>query len=270
MIKIWDFIKDSKNQKYVLLGALVLIIVLYLFQMDKINRLDTKNIILRQNQEYYKDSINIERNKVGELQFERAVLVTTRRILKKDSSMLADELKKQNGKVIFLSNTIAKIKNKPTDTITTIVIKYPDNLFGLKWEFDDNLDSLNYRLLAGETKFILTDSGQVEPKLTQITRDELGLSLQTGLVEDDGILTIFIKSNKHGFSVTQLEGAIIDPKKSKVLRAMMPKHQWVIGPTFSTGIMYNPSTSNLGPYVGIGIGLTRRISSQDIKNFFKR
>lgn len=270
MIKFWDFIKDSKNQKYVLLGVLILVSILYLFQMDKLNRLDTKNIILQQNQEYYKDSINVERNTVGELQYQRAILVTTRRLLKKDSSILAKELKKQKGNVIFLSNIIAKIENKPADTIRTIIVKYPNNLFGLQWEFEDNIDTLNYRLLAGETKFLVTDSGTIEPILTQITRDVLGLSLQTGLVEKNGVLTIFVKSNKIGFSVTKLDGAIIDPRKSKILKSLMPKHQWVIGPTLSAGLMYNSSSSTLGPYVGIGIGITRRISSQDIKNFFKR
>lgn len=267
MKKIWTFITDSKNKRLVLLIGLFLIVFLFLRQCNKVNNLSENNDILLQNEAYYKDSLKLVNNKVGELQFERAVLITTSKKLKKDSSDLSLELKKQKGHIVYLNNIIIKLKNTPPDTIYNEIVKYHNGLYGLKWKLDEG-DQLNYRILEGESRFQITDSGKVIPNLTIFSKDEIGISLYTGLVEKKGQLNIFVKSAYPGFVVTNLDGALIDPKNSTVLKNLMPKHTWVLGPSVSIGLMYNPKKNNVGPYIGIGIGITRRISKEDFKNIF--
>lgn len=267
--KIWDFLKNPENQRLILIIGIVIFILFFLKQCDKINNLDDKNKVLKQNEKHYKDTLEIVKNKNNELQYERAVLLTTKKKLKRDSTLLAEELLKQKGKVIYLNKIIASLKGEIVIVNDTVfIVRYPNGIKGINWKYDKIYDDFNYLSLSGESKVKIINEDSLKPEETKINYD-LGFDLITGLKEENGYLKIFAKSNNENIKITKLDGALIDPKKSKVLKSVMPKYKWIIGPTFSTGIMYNPLNKNMGPYVGLGIGISRRISFQDMKNIFK-
>ena len=54
--------------------------------------------------------------------------------------------------------------------------------------------------------------------------------MSTGFTENkDGLLEIFVKSDYPGFKVSKLDGALIDPKKSNVLKKYFPEKRWGLG-----------------------------------------
>jgi len=266
--KIWGFISDPKNQRTVLLIAGAIVILLFIQKCDKVGKLQDKLIIKEQNESYYKDTLIKVYNKNNELQYERAVLIADKKELKEKNKELYDEVKKQRGDVIYLATALAKIKNKEPIIIHTTDTVYPDGSNGLKWDYFKQFDKYNSRTLVGESRFMIDSGKIVKPIITTLLKDEFSLGLTTGLIEEKGQLKIFIKSDYPGFSIANLDGALIDPQKSKVLKAIMPKYRWGIGPTFSVGFMYNPMNKGVGPYIGIGLGITRRTTWQDIKNIF--
>jgi len=66
--------------------------------------------------------------------------------------------------------------------------------------------------------------------------DEIGFSLVTGLRKKDGKLEIFVRSDYPGFTLTKLDGAIIDPKKNPVFKEFIKKKRFHIGPMVGVGI----------------------------------
>ena len=99
-----------------------------------------------------------------------------------------------------------------------------------------------------------------------ITTDEFGMSLITGLTENkDGLLEIFIKSPYPGFKVTSIDGALIDPNESEVIKKYFPPKRWAIGFYGGYGIYYDPLKISAGSGLQIGIGLQYNILQWNLK-----
>ena len=82
---------------------------------------------------------------------------------------------------------------------------------------------------------------------TSINTNTFGMSLVTGLKEGKDNYEIFIKSDYPGFTVTNIQGAIID--KSMV---QSNESAVVIGPSLGYGVVFNPGgTVSHGVTVGV-------------------
>jgi len=82
----------------------------------------------------------------------------------------------------------------------------------------------------------------------------MSMHLVTGLTEEDKKLKIFIRSDFPGFSITKLDGAIIDPQKSDIIKSFFPKKKWGIGPSITLGL-----DNNLKPAISVGISVSYNI-----------
>jgi len=230
--------------------AAIVLALLFFKQCGTISNLKQDLNNEKQNTEALSDSIVKYQDKSGTWSYEKGVLVADKKRLKELNKELYDEVEKEKGKVLMLSSALANINNKPGDTIyiDNEVIKYMDGMYGLKWELDTTYNSTSKRVLAGESKFNVSKSGAITSFGTKLFKDETYFKLVTGLKEQkDGTLKIFVKSDFPGFNITDLEGAIVDPKE---FSSTSKKKHWTFGPNVSIGF---DSDLNKSIYLGIGV-----------------
>jgi hypothetical protein len=196
----------------------------------------------------YEEALRVEATKSGKLQFEKDVLVLSEKDLKEKNDSLYNEVKDQKGQVIFITDVRTVIETD-TQYLTNTLIEYPDASFGLKWGYDTTFSPGNYRSLAGESKFRVTQTG-VSPLSTEVTKDVMGMKFYTGIKEREGQIEIFVRSDYPGFSVSSIEGALIDPRKSEVIRSHFPPKKWGLGAQVG-GTMNREG--KIVPYIGVGL-----------------
>ena len=98
-----------------------------------------------------------------------------------------------------------------------------------------------------------------------ITTDELGISLTTGLTENGDFLEIFVKSTYPGFTPTSINGSLIDPTKSEVIKKYFPPKKWAIGVFVGYGVYFDPMNIRVGNGLQIGLGLQYNILQWNFK-----
>lgn len=288
MKKIIDFFKNSIVQRVLLLlGAFVLIILL----VNSCNKNKEKEIKYNQNISYYTDSLRIERNKVNELEYTTNILSASNKNLEELNTDLSNELKKEKGTVVYLSKVVAslkdslKINNKiPGGQINDQINQ--DNTQTIVFEHKETYSPGNEKYTSGSIdvgfcddeyvsqSFISTNNDTIEVKIPVIDKnavsvylnDSIVMTMTTGLKENEktGILEIFVRSNYPGFTVSYLDGAIIDPHKSTLIKSYFPNKKWGLGINFGIGGFVNHG--QLYPGIGCIIGLNYNFVTWNFKN----
>lgn len=217
---------------------------------------DAKNAeinILKQNEKSLTDSIRISKNKIGELEYSKNILVGDVSDLKRNNRDLYELLKKTNGEVSELTQYIVNIDNKPSKPIHTEVIDYENFRYGLKWESDTIYNKDNSRHLAGESIFdVKFDGGmtKITPFETKITKDLTIFKVSQGLRKVGDNIEVFVTSDHPNFVISELNSVIIDPNEHVVKEFVKPdKKRFGLG--FSVG--YGATSKGLTPYVGVGL-----------------
>lgn len=257
-----DTTLNIKVQRNVLIIVIILLLVVGYIGWNKISNLDTRLAMSEQNTTALADSVRVGKTKNGQLEASISVLVTEKGDLANLSQNLANELKKEKGRVNELMSILAHIKIRDTVYIDNTLIKYANGDYGLKWQYDSTFNAKNSRSIAGESKFrtdtvktIVDGKEKVEFKVTPLktllSKDEIKFNLITGLREKDGKVEIFARSDYPNLTITDLEGAIIDPKKHPVLKEFSKQKKWGVGPYIGVGI-----GADLKPNIQIGVGIT--------------
>lgn len=155
---------------------------------------------------------------------------------------------KLNPIVITKTNTVTKLKNVPA--ITT-VDKYP-GYYMISWKYGKTYDNNNFISLNGETK--------ADSLMKNVTTKISNLTVASDLIldvtdNDKNTIKILARSNNPLISITNIEGSIINPKKSKTISSYFKPKRWSIGFNLGEGIGYSNQTGNftLSPYIGIGL-----------------
>ena len=233
-----SLITKMLKRKDIVLLAIVAILCLLLFrQCDSNLSLKSQIKIQNMNLDALNDTVRLQKNKEGEDTYVRKTLLASRDNLEKLNKNLADELKKVKGQVLVLQNVETVIKTD-TQYVNNYLTVYEDGSYSLDWKFDSTFSENNYRKFSGNSFFKIDSiTHKVTPGATRINQDELGFSFITGIREKDKALEIFVTPKYPGMKITEIEGAIIDPHKSDVLKSMFPDKKF-----------------SFGPYVGVGIG----------------
>jgi len=254
-----SLITKISKRKDILLIAVIAILCLLLFRQCDSN-LDLKSQIEIQNMnlDALKDTVRVQKNKAGEATYARKTLLADKKSLEKLNKDLKDELDKQEGKVIVIERVVTETK-VDTQYVNNFLSSYGNNKFSLDWKYDSTFSSNNYRKFSGKSFFIVdTLNNKVLPGITRIDQDEMGFSFVTGLREKDKALEIFVTPKYPGMTVTQIEGAVIDPYKSDVLKKMFPNKKFSLGPYVGVGVGAGVGLNGnpiFGPVFNIGVGL---------------
>jgi hypothetical protein len=260
--KIVGFIKNPKNEKIIYYLIMIILFIALLAQCSSNRKLKTDVIISEHNIAALKDTVTTVKNRVGELQQEKIILITSKKTLEDFSKELAAELEKQKGRVIYISNMLAQLKtdnaslraeNKTLkDSLANIIID-GTNVTYLYWDFSKIYDEYNYRVIKGHTAFALdTATNGITSKGSELSNFDINFNLVTGIREDKGKLKIFVKTNYPDLTFTNIEGSLIDPQKSEVMKKLIPQHKWTFGPQVGVGAVYYDG--NIKPSIYIGIG----------------
>jgi len=241
----------------VYLAIIVIAILLLLRQCNSTADAKREKKIADINLVALNDTVRIVKNRAGELQSQKSILIADKDNLKNLSAELGTELKKQRGTVLYLQKTVIELKNQPPTNIHTVDYVYPDGRRALKWSWDTTYSAGNSRSLAGESMFTIdtTISGfRVMPLFTNITNDGMKIKLITGLKKDKDRYEIFVKSDYPGFTVTDIDGAFI-PTNDPIFGSPPKPKRFGIGLNIGPGIYYNPVNKSIGIGAGVQIGL---------------
>lgn len=224
------------KRDFIFLGTIVLMLLLLLKQCSTASNLENQLDIQNLNLDALNDTVRLQKNKIGEDIYVRKSLLATKQNLEKLNKDLAEELRKEKAKVLTLQKITTVIKYE-TKYVNNYLTRYPDGKYSLDWKYDTTYSEGNYRKIAGNSFFkIDTITGKITPGMTKIGTDESGFSFVTGIREKDGALEIFVNPKHPCMQVTNIEGAIIDPHKSDVLKKMFPVKKWSVGPYLGVGI----------------------------------
>lgn len=56
-----------------------------------------------------------------------------------------------------------------------------------------------------------------------------------------------------GLEITEMDGALIDPKNSDVLKNLMKPKRWSLGTQVGYGVLLHNGQINSGVYIGVGL-----------------
>lgn len=261
--KIFLFLFDIKNINTVIFFGSIILVLLLLNECNKNRNLKTEIAISNQNIIALSDTFKSVKNKNGELQQEKYSLISHNGDLKKLNDSLYIEQKKQKDRVIFLNSLVATLKSKNDsllqennslkDKLGQIIIGN-DTINYLSWDFSSIYDSKNSRTIKGKTKFMIGDNKTVISKGSTLEDFNFKFNLVTGLSEtDDKKLKIWAKSDYPGLEIVEMDGALIDPKNSDVLKNLMKPKKWSVGVQVGYGVMLNSNQVKSGIYVGAGL-----------------
>jgi hypothetical protein len=250
--------KPLNRRDYIFVAAIIIILLLLLKQCNGISNLNSKLDIQNHNLDALSDSIRIEKDKVGDAMFVKKTLLADKASLEKLNKDLALEVEKVKGQVLTLQKISAETRTR-IEYVPTYITKYADGQYSLDWKFDTTYSEGNYRKLSASSFFeIDTLTHRISPGQTRIGEDAIGFSFVTGLREKNKSLEIFVTPKYPGMTITSMEGAIIDPQKSDVLKSMFPSKKWSVGPYVGVGIGAGKGLGGnafFGPVMSVGLSL---------------
>lgn len=251
--------KIKINVNTILIIVCIVLALLYLKQCDRSSKLNDKAKISEMNIKALNDSVRTYKTKNGDLVFQKSTLIASEKELKKLNKQLYDELSGIKGdvKIVFKEKVVIKHDTIEAETKTSYTA---DGKTMLIWKYDTAYDSDNFQKISGRSIFTI-DSNVIRNPITFIDENMMGISLVTGLTEGKDNYEIFVKSKYPGFSVTKIDGAIIDKKMIKSNESRL-----VFGPSIGYGLMFNGGTIRYG--VNIGVNLTYNLN-KSIKKIFR-
>ena len=231
---------------YIWVIIIIILLVVLIVQTQRLTAAQGAAAISKQNAAALSDSLTQTMLKNGQLEASQAVLVASGAELQKLNSDLAAEVKTEHAKVLELSKI--GVQASGTDTAYVQITHNTAGTFGLKFNSTNSGKDWSWSI-AGKTTLHLQDSA-IRSDSMIIDSNLLKLSLVTGLENVSGTYKIFVRSSCPYFSVTSIQGAIVD----KSLFAPAQKYKW-FAVVAGLQLGYFPATGWYGG-VGLSAGLT--------------
>jgi hypothetical protein len=270
-----------QTQKNYLQTFLIITIALILFlYLRSCSKTTSNENTYRQNLAALQDSIRTYTTKNGELIFEKSAIISENNQLKNLNSDLDNEIKNLKDNPIVVIKTKIVVQEKPVK-----IPVYPNGSGNwnedkttfkqyFNWSKHQRFDDENWRKMSGNFAISVDTSFLLSSSEMSIDTNKFGMALTTGLTENkQGLLEIFVKSNYPGFTITKLDGALIEPSKSEVLKKYFPQKRWGLGVYTGYGIYLDPVNIRSGTAAQVGIGLQYNIvqwNSSKIYNKWKQ
>ena len=251
-----SYLKKPTGQRNVLIIAIVVVVIFFKGCGGGIS--DVDKMEYEQNISALQDSVRTYTTKNGTLVFEKKALLGDVGDIGKLNKELKKEMKDLKDNPIVVTKFKTKIVH---DTVRVGVVAgeatfAADGSKTIPFSFDTTMrhDDQNYRTIAGKYDVTTDSSLNISSSNFTIDQDEIGMSFTTGITEnDDKEVEIFIKSDYPGFTPSGIDGAIIDPTKSEVIKSYFPTKRWGFGPYVGYGLMFNQNGMGQGVTVGVSV-----------------
>ena len=255
-------LKTIKGQRNALFIALVVLLVIIFRSCS--GDTDIEKFKYEQNIAALRDSVRTYETKNGDLVSEKTALITDKSELKKYNDELSKEVKNLKDNPIIVKKVSVEIIH---DTIyvdpqidSSAIVYNADSsikVVPFKWSDSTRYDKNNFRNIGGKYIVTVDTNMNVRSKDFVIINDELGLSFTTGITEnEDDRVEIFIKSNYPNFKAVKIDGALFDPRESKVIKKFFPPKRWGVGVFGGYGIYIDPDNFRAGTGVTFGVGVS--------------
>ena len=191
---------------------------------------------------YNSDSLEIYKNKLKNLYVSKKIYVQNIKDLQNQNCELAQELKslKDNPLVITQTKMHTKIDTVYAQSDTII---HGDSIYNLKWHIDE---PKGYYAVIGGTD-VRKDFSSFSAHIDQFT---MNTNLTLDIIEDKSGIRLIGRTDNPYISISNMDGVMFDPSKSKYLKKYYKQKKWSIGPTIGYGLSKD---LKLTPYIGIGI-----------------
>lgn len=255
-------LKTVKGQRNALFIGLVVVLVIMFRSCS--GDTDIEKFKYEQNIAALRDSVRTYETKNGDLVSEKTALITDKSELKKYNDELSKEVKNLKDNPIIVKKVSVEIIH---DTIyvdpqidSSAIVYNADSsikVVPFKWSDSTRYDKNNFRNIGGKYIVTVDTNMNVRSKDFVIINDELGLSFTTGITEnEDDRVEIFIKSNYPNFKAVKIDGALFDPRESKVIKKFFPPKRWGVGVFGGYGIYIDPDNFRAGTGVTFGVGVS--------------
>lgn len=232
--------------------SLGLLGVIY-YQYDKVKILELESFTKENNIKALNDTVRAEKNKIGQLQYTKQSLIADRDNISLLNKKLGDEVKNQKGQIIFLNSTVAKLKTDTSKVVIHDIQKISDSEYVITGSMENIYDSFNYRSVKFNSKIKVDSNRNVTVMNSKMEKDDFGFNIITGLKEENNNLRIFIRSDYPGLVFSKIDGALIDPRKSEVIKSFFPEKRWGLGVQAGVGIGIR---NQVAPCLFVGIGVS--------------
>jgi hypothetical protein len=238
---------------------------------NKMNELDVELKIRDQNNVALTDSIHSLKDKVGDIEYAKAILISSKDELESLNKGLSDELRKTKGKVSELTKTIITLEGEIQD-LESKSGHSPDTInpdfdfrYNIEWSISNYYGNDNNQILSGVSYFNIAegvDNFILKNVSSKLLVNKLKLNLIQGLRERNGIIEVFAKSDFPGFGVDGMSSVIIDPNEHPVFTRFTKKKPNLlsIGPYIGYGITYNFKRAQALHGLQIGVGVNYKFN----------
>lgn len=190
--------------------VIVLIAILSAATIYEFNLIKQKNkqiVVAAQNLAASQDNIRLTKDRLGKEEADKLSYLTTKITdLQKVNADLANEVKITKGTVNEVSKIVVKVVHDTVQLNANTIAT--DSTIRSDFKFDSTFSPGNFRTIEGYTFYNL----KTKKTFGLLTKDRFGVNLITGIKNlNKGKPEIFVRSDYPGFTVTQLEGAILDP-----------------------------------------------------------
>lgn len=175
------------------------------------------------------DTIKVYKNKIGEIYKERASAITDIKNLKLKNEELYNEVKNLKENPIVVTKIKTEIKYKDIEVHDTVKIDPQGNYFfpvnhNDQWISINGKSSFDVSKMLGTVKF---DSISVPNNIT------------VDIIEKGDKLSFLAKTDNPYCQINSLNGTILSPEKSKVLKRRFEKNWYFIYGVGASGTIYN-------------------------------
>lgn len=242
-----------------LLAVLLAVAVFLLLRRCDDGDVDNARTMYTQNTAALTDSVRTYRNRMGKLVFEKNSLLTDVSDLRALNAELYREIKSLRDNPLIITKYTVRIQRDtvylhPAVDSSGIDVVDGRVLVPFVWKTDTTYGAGNSRHLAGKYIIDAPCVGALTRSFS-ITRDSMSMSFFTGVTENrQGLLEIFIRSDFPGFSASHIDGAVLDPRKSKVISSFFPPKRWSVGPYVGYGAYVSPD-GRFGHGLGAGVSV---------------
>lgn len=195
----------------------------------------------------YNDSIFSYKNKLKEIYTANNLYIQDIDELKKQNNDLSKEIKSLKDNPIVIIKTVTETKIDSMILRDTVVI-YKDSV-KIQWSYDKSFSKNNSILMLGETNYnLITHLSQ-----TELLKFRLAADLYLDIIEKNKQLMIIAKSNNPYLTFVDIQGAMLSPNNSKVLKQYFKPKRWHLGLYAGYGATVYDSKVVLGLQVGVGL-----------------
>lgn len=199
----------------------------------------------------YNDTISAYKNKLGEEYQAKQLYIQEISDLKAHNKSLYDEVKSLKENPIVVVKTEIKYV-KDTTKLDNSIEKIDSAYYDVKWNLAETYSPKNYFNISGVSR-VKSDFSESNSWLNNLT---IGSDLILDIIEskDKTHFQILTKSGNPNLKFTEIEGAFINPNKSKVIKGAMKQKNFGIGVYGGYGINAIPNNKvNSGFQIGVGV-----------------